>query len=40
MKELSENLKNHKSLPTSRPKLYCNPEKLAKHFENHFANKI
>jgi len=39
MKELFENSKNHKSLPKSQPKLYCKPEKLAKHFENHFASK-
>ena len=39
LKELLENVKNHKTLPSSQHKLHCIPEKSARHFESHFNNK-
>ena len=39
LKELFENAKNPETLPSSKRKLCCIPEKLARHFESHFNNK-
>jgi len=36
IKELFDNAKCHKSLPTIQPKSYCQPQKLANYFEKHF----